>query len=558
MTLYLGDALTTLAALPARSARCCVTSPPYYGLRDYGHDGQIGLEATPEAYVARLVDVFRAVRRVLTDDGTLWLNLGDSYAGNGTLGRNDAGRNFTGGGGNTLGSGNPGRQGKHERTAGIGAKQLLGIPWRVAFALQADGWILRSDIIWHKPNAMPESVRDRPTKAHEYLFLLSKQPKYYYDSESIKEPISQSSIDRINQPNFANQTGGPKDYGTTGVNTNRSMRKTLENFAKNPEGGRNRRTVWNVATKPFSGAKLLADYVGPDGKPYTASPDCPIHGHLSRERKSYTGGYGGQLASNATRSRDNESHHDASPAIAQDAMTYRSHEATPEGNTSQRKHGSMADYRTDGPRHEHILPDGMAADTSGRSIPDVPQDHSPDSPRRADGPIATRHNTESHRTDPGPATIPPYMPSAQTTCGIGDTSALPLFSAQHPGSPENNNATGDSFGRPSLDTAVGTVHKPSSSDSSASPSPPECKCTIVSIDHFAVFPPALIEPCIFAGSAIGDTVLDPFAGSGTTGAVAVQHGRAFVGIELNAEYLALAEQRIAAAQPPLPMQEVAD
>jgi len=146
--IHTGDSLAVLQTLPAASVQCWVTSPPYWGLRDYGHDGQIGLEETPEQYVARLVAVFAEVRRVLADEGVLWLNLGDSY-----------------------GSG----------------KQLVGIPWRVAFALQADGWYLRSDTIWHKPNPMPESVRDRPTKAHEYVFLLSKSARYFYDSDSIRE-----------------------------------------------------------------------------------------------------------------------------------------------------------------------------------------------------------------------------------------------------------------------------------------------------------------------------------------------------------------------------------
>jgi DNA modification methylase len=172
--IHIGDCIASLRQMPDQSVHTCVTSPPYFGLRDYGHEGQIGLESTPEAFVARLVEVFREVRRVLRDDGTLWLNLGDSYAGGGTIGRNDAGRDFTGGGGNRLGTGNPGPQGVRKPAYGLKQKDLIGIPWRVAFALQADGWYLRQDIIWHKPNPMPESVRDRCTKAHEYIFMLSK------------------------------------------------------------------------------------------------------------------------------------------------------------------------------------------------------------------------------------------------------------------------------------------------------------------------------------------------------------------------------------------------
>ena len=173
-----GDCTKVLATLPAASIQCCVTSPPYWGLRDYGADGQLGLEATPDEYVANMVSVFREVRRVLRNDGTLWLNLGDSYAGNNSRASNNGRAGF----------GIP-REGVFERTgAGLKSKDLVGIPWRVAFALQADGWYLRQDIIWHKPNPMPESVTDRCTKAHEYIFLLTKSQKYAYDAEAIKEP----------------------------------------------------------------------------------------------------------------------------------------------------------------------------------------------------------------------------------------------------------------------------------------------------------------------------------------------------------------------------------
>lgn len=188
-----------MPTLPERSIHCCITSPPYFGLRDYGADGQIGLEQTPDAFVAKLVEVFREVRRVLRDDGTLWLNLGDSY-------------------------------GK--------GKQLLGIPWRVAFALQADGWYLRQDIIWHKPNPMPESVRDRCTKAHEYIFLLSKSPRYYFNHNTIKEPAVIGNAKR----NF-----GPQDKGD--VRGDGNHRNSYE-----CDGTRNRRSVWSVATRPYKGA----------------------------------------------------------------------------------------------------------------------------------------------------------------------------------------------------------------------------------------------------------------------------------------------------------------
>lgn len=246
-----GDCRTVLATLPDASVQCCITSPPYWGLRDYGVKDQLGLEATPEAYVASMVAVFREVRRVLRDDGTLWLNLGDSYAGSANNTRGDG----AGGGkerGKAMGFGVLPKRLAVE--SGLKPKDLVGIPWRVAFALQADGWYLRQDIIWHKPNPMPESVTDRCTKAHEYIFLMTKSARYYYDAAAIAEGISGVSEARINQSTFKSQKGGPKDYGTTGVNTNRSMRQTLENFAENNTGTRNKRSVWTVTTKPFKGA----------------------------------------------------------------------------------------------------------------------------------------------------------------------------------------------------------------------------------------------------------------------------------------------------------------
>jgi DNA modification methylase len=234
-TILVGDVRTRLAEIPDGSVQTCVTSPPYWGLRDYGHDGQIGLEQTPDAYVAELVEVFRGVRRVLTEDGTLWLNLGDSYAGNsgGTQGASGsrASRAFTG----TMLGGKGGN--------GIKPKDLVGIPWRVAFALQGDGWWLRQDIIWAKPNPMPESITDRCTKAHEYLFLLSKSARYYYDLEPIREDVKPGSGSMATQ--------AWDGYRGDKISDPRSLRveRTYDVIK-----GANRRSVWNIATKPFAGA----------------------------------------------------------------------------------------------------------------------------------------------------------------------------------------------------------------------------------------------------------------------------------------------------------------
>ena len=228
-TLYQGEVLDILRTLQDESINCCVTSPPYWGLRDYGVDGQLGLERTPEEYVARMVEIFREVRRVLRKDGTLWLNLGDSYNGSG-----GAGGDYNAGG---IKEGQPKYAGRNDTS--LKPKDLVGIPWRVAFALQADGWYLRQDIIWHKHNPMPESVTDRCTKAHEYVFLMSNSAKYYFDNEAIKEKSTSETRER-KRPNGLSVEEGKK---LGAYNHNCGVTAT-----------RNRRSVWTVTTKPFKGA----------------------------------------------------------------------------------------------------------------------------------------------------------------------------------------------------------------------------------------------------------------------------------------------------------------
>ena len=216
-----GDCRDTLPTVAAESVQTCVTSPPYFGLRDYGHAAQIGLEETPEQYVAQLVAVFREVRRALRADGTLWLNLGDTYAGGGGFAP-DAPCNVARAQGKQWGALNPAKMDRHIAKVksaggkrvpdGLKPKDLIGIPWRVAFALQADGWWLRQDIIWSKPSLMPESVTDRCTRAHEYVFMLSKSANYFYDAKAVREA------------------------------------------AAGPEQWRNRRSVWTITSKPYAGA----------------------------------------------------------------------------------------------------------------------------------------------------------------------------------------------------------------------------------------------------------------------------------------------------------------
>ena len=232
LNIIVGDCREEMAKLSEQSVQCVVTSPPYWGQRDYGVNGMIGLEPDVHEWIDSMVEVFRGVWRVLRDDGTVWLNLGDKYAAE---------------------------------------KNLLGLPWRMAFALQADGWYLRRDIIWHKPNPMPESATDRPSTAHEYVFLLTKQPHYFYDSDAVKTPLSEVSFNRLTQSNFENQKGGAKDYSETGQKGS-SARKTVNNLrekliasekwktryegwaARDKSIGANLRSVWKIATQPFGGA----------------------------------------------------------------------------------------------------------------------------------------------------------------------------------------------------------------------------------------------------------------------------------------------------------------
>jgi DNA modification methylase len=226
-----GDCRTTMKQWIEEGVKVqtCITSPPYFGLRDYGHEGQIGLESEVGDYVRNLVDVFALVRDLLHEDGTLWLNLGDSYSGSGK------------GPSKSLNGEQHHLEGKHSKIVpdGLKPKDLIGIPWRVAFALQADGWYLRQDIIWHKPNPMPESVQDRCTKNHEYIFLLSKNGKYYFDNEAIKEPVKQDWGTR-------DRSDGKYHNEGSGLQPHSGLEKSYDMA--------NKRSVWTVTTKPFHGA----------------------------------------------------------------------------------------------------------------------------------------------------------------------------------------------------------------------------------------------------------------------------------------------------------------
>jgi DNA modification methylase len=301
LTVHIGDCREVMAEMEPESVHCVVTSPPYWGLRDYGVAGQLGLEATPEEYVAAMVDVFREVRRVLRADGTVWLNLGDSYTGSGKGGNPDEGKQATNKGSQSIGvlygkTGEPARQAALTNVSrrwtsenGMAPKNLVGIPWRVAFALQADGWYLRSDIIWSKPNPMPESVTDRPTKAHEYLFLLAKSPRYYFDADAVRERAESGPSDLRKMAEGRERIGGlvkeqtdpllkasaltnigrkrsvgGRPLGTHGEAAPDSDRQTAgarmgrgAGWRDDPSTtpvGRNLRSVWTIATQPYPGA----------------------------------------------------------------------------------------------------------------------------------------------------------------------------------------------------------------------------------------------------------------------------------------------------------------
>jgi len=294
-TILVGDVRQRLSEIPDATVQTVVTSPPYFGLRDYGTatweggspdcdhrvgratrggltekqdtnngsfgdeavwvcphcganriDSQMGLEETPEAYVEAMVALFREVRRVLKDDGTLWLNLGDSYfPHNGSRG------NKTPAGDTLRGRDNEYQPSPKINAEGLKGKDLIGIPWRVAFALQADGWYLRSDIIWHKPNPMPESVRDRPTKSHEYVFLLTKSAKYYYDHEAVKEPVAEATVGRMKRGTSATH----KNINGAPGQTKHGLAQPRDYDPDRPVAEkRNRRSVWTINTKPFKGA----------------------------------------------------------------------------------------------------------------------------------------------------------------------------------------------------------------------------------------------------------------------------------------------------------------
>lgn len=560
-TILIGDNRETLLTLPDQSVHCCVTSPPYWSLRSYLPDGhpdkdlEIGLQKTPEEFVADMVNVFREVRRVLRDDATLWLNLGDSYAAN---------RGGTSMPAETLAGGISGRGDKvakrgresgytpHRDPAshGLKHKDLVGIPWRVAFALQADGWYLRQEIIWHKPAPMPESVRDRCTKAHEHIFLLAKQPRYYYDAEAVKEEAHGQSGSYI---------GSKNQQGT--------LRKDVGVECETEWTFRNRRSVWTVNTQPFSGSaetsRLVRVALGAlsGDTIHRVFEDCPIHGNLDRQCGEH------------------------------------------EGQMSSRTSGS-------GDRPEQSQVPSVPSSTQCHAT-EIPDDDS-DSARSECSQTAKRRSSGKNKKGRAQSTTIPCTPSVQTHTGTDDKSVQPALSVPC------ERIDGSKISEPDSTCSQVSETVRRSSDIQIVPeligasvqslSCKGCRCEFYQketkkISHFATYPPALIEPCILAGTSakgacpacgapwvriverdrvkisdsprysdctIGDgsprnsdtprmetsvhttgwqpscncnagdpipcVVLDPFGGAGTTAIVAEGHGRDWILCELNPEY----------------------
>lgn len=553
-TILVGDVRARLADLADESMQCVVTSPPYWGLRDYGiqpsvWDGEpgcehrfefgsptsetnytdkrrwqhtrngrdeeqpaekrvgwaretvehgqfcrcgawlgcLGLEPTPELFIQHTVQVFREARRVLRKDGTLWLNIGDSYAQGGN-GGHQTGDSF---------HGHNKREGDRTRVPkkapeGLKPKDLVGIPWMLAFALRADGWWLRQDIIWNKPNPMPESVLDRCTKAHEYLFLLTKSATYHCDMEAIKEDAAGWNGSKFED--------GKNLLVHPNVGKNRPGGKKPDQFDELISGvgevspSRNKRSVWTIATQPFSGARLMRGAFGDSD--HTASPDCPLHGDRPIE-----------------------------------ASTDR-YDELPTASQSGRSLGTDA-------HHVQELP-GVPGPTQTLPGEDSSLDNS-DSQDRPYSQPATARSTQSHRTDHVPATSQHETHDAASPLRTDDSKPQLSQAAISDHIPESRNEEGSCEDEMEINPweqiQQSSVHKCT------------CKKNNIITDHFAVFPEALVEPCILAGSKPGDTVLDPFCGSGTTGAVALRYHREFIGIELNPEYAQLAERRIGAEAP---------
>lgn len=598
-----GDALAVLRTLESESVQVCVTSPPYFQLRDYQVAGQIGLEPTPAAFIAALLDIFDEVKRVLRPDGLAFVNLGDSYAGSGKgpTGHNGIGDQrrrqgfIPGEGGNQNGSRNRDGLGTIE---GAKPKDLLLMPERFAIGMQDRGWWVRSRIAWCKTSAMPESVRDRPTSAWEHIWMFSKSRTYYYDADAVAQPSKSThpSGNGYKRPERLSINGRGSD----------------EPWQVQPTSSL--RNYWLLGPEPNSETIHVTRRVqvssdeADGGTERIASPDCPRHAPRVWSGISRTPGCDERRDQLLTGTVDTSSHLDLEPSFVGASMPPDSSVSVGSSSLSRTEHDSRPSTPCDrGPQPAEPRNRLHTGDTSGTPV------DSSDSPVLEGSPIANSRSTEIHRTAPDLETSSLGMPSAETTDDTDDTSASPLFEQPRLDIAESNSETVGSGVRPSLHTGNGTADIPSVPRASE-----PCTCTYwrdatESISHYAGFPTELPKRCILAGTSekgaciecgalwvrvveresVGRTlnggragfrvdeikavadkgassagfvnsrevgwrstclclttetrpcvVLDPFLGSGTTLMVASRLGRDGVGVELNPAYVKLARDRI--------------
>ena len=463
-----GDCIEVMRGMEPESVHCVVTSPPYWGLRNYGVDGAYGLEPTLNEYIERMVEVFREVRRVLRKDGSLWLNLGDVFAHNGASGgaSPDGAR-----------KGRVADRAAQEKMgytvpSGLKPKDLIGLPWRLAFALQADGWWLRSDIVWHKPNPMPESVRDRPTRAHEYLFLLTKSAKYFYDADAIREPFSHWTLER------GAKNHGPQFYHRANGDENR------EGYDPEAHAGANKRTVWSIATQPYSGAHF-ATY------PEKLVEPCILAGASERGVCGMTGDPWERVVEVDLAQVSTVTHLKTKRApVDLEAVAIYLKERREAVGLSKREVNHVLGTR---PMYDWFegFPSGIQAPT----------------PEHWDKlkillMLDDRFDEQIYGTIEVEVKGPQYLDRARDSLAKDRGGGGAYFEARDK--------------KAWRDARKTTGWQPT-------------------CDHDAEPVPA--------------TVLDPFCGSGTTGVVALRHGRSFVGIELNPEYVEMARQRIVGDAP---------
>lgn len=470
---YATDALSGAAMLEPQSVHTIVTSPPYWSLRSYlpsddpNKSRELGAEKSPEEYVENLVEIFHALKTALRADGTLWLNLGDSY--NAHPGQ----RKITDKAGpkQQSNAGSPGAPSRH--VSSLKPKDLIGLPWMVAFALRADGWYLRSDIVWSKPNPMPESVTDRPTKSHEYLFLLTKSPRYFFDQEAVREKCISSSP-AGNKYSLAN---GRVDGRESGGGWELAPEKSI------PASGRNLRSVWNISTQPFSGRELLR------GKAGTESEDCAIHGDSDVARSIRAAVRRDVLQEVRTpRSADTDARRAQEPEGA-DASTIsrRSASDCPEGTARAHTPESTDESRTRDERNSAGVPSAPVETRSRTNRTPAQRESSAstnNSEAHAGSSTASDRSTQAHKMA---SQSLPDEASVDEASHTQYKEQLFAFSEPHPGKPASKTSRG----------ASGVRLRGRIEDRIAD----KLSCTCIIPDHYATFPPALVYPCIKAGTS---------------------------------------------------------